>query len=383
LDYLPANFPRAAWGDQFASLRLFDRITRLKGIDQNVRIEEEMFHDEQLLPVHFISREGATSLVIIHPLKERVDLATAFVLGGEAFKPVAKELVESALALPGFFTGKFNCFLIRTECDVFHNTNFVQAGFAFMQDFRGRCGRQGGRQERPLSLLPALFLVFFAENGFHGDVEIVEFLFVHRVVRAGFADGFGFAGKGIHGGEGPSIIGYESGRIVGMDAGPGSGGDGVLIGSQKEELPLISIGLVADAVLDVLPGVVTRGVFFAICENGYNDSAGALLLGRGGELGSKFVNAADDGIEQCRGAARHVGFAIQRSCFGERDVVAGDFVLIVKKDKSEPGLAWLGEVLVEEAVEALDGGGRDGCHRAGAIENEEEVGEMWVHKRVC
>ena len=137
--------------------------------------------------------------------------------------------------------------------------------------------------------------------------------------------------------------------------------------------------LVADAPADIPPGESVGGVFIAIGEDGDDDGAGAVGLGKGGECGAEFVDGAGGGVEQGGGAARDEAAVVEREGFDERDVVAGDFVLIVEEHECEAGVAGFVELVLEEAVESVDSVVGHGGHGSGAVEDEEKVGEVWVH----
>lgn len=156
-------------------------------------------------------------------------------------------------------------------------------------------------------------------------------------------------------------------------------GNGVLVGSEEEEVPLIFVRLMADAFLDVLNLKMSGGVFLAIGEDGDDDTGRALLGGEGGEALAEFVNATADGIEQGGAAARDVAGGIEREDFAEREGEIGSFVLIVKEDEGEAGGIWLGGLFAEEAVEASNGGGGHGLHGAGAIKDEKDFSVFWGH----
>jgi hypothetical protein len=56
--------------------------------------------------------------------------------------------------------------------------------------------------------------------------------------------------------------------------------NGVLAGTQKDELPTVDVVLMLDHLIDLLQGKLLRGVFQAVSQNDDQDFTGALLLGR-------------------------------------------------------------------------------------------------------
>ena len=156
-------------------------------------------------------------------------------------------------------------------------------------------------------------------------------------------------------------------------------GDGVLVGSEEEEVPLILVRLMADAFLDVLNLKMSRGIFLAIGEDGNDDAGGSLLFGEIGEALAEFVDATADGIEQGGAAAWDVAGGVEREDLGEREGEVGCLVLIIEEDEGEAGGIWLGGLLAEEAVKACDGGGGHGLHGAGAVQDEEDFSVFRGH----
>ena len=97
------------------------------------------------------------------------------------------------------------------------------------------------------------FEVFFLDDVRERGLEVGEFGGVEWLLGGVFSHGFGFAGDGL-GGCGEAVFVCEIGcGVGGLDADFGGGGDGVLIGTEEEEVPVVVVCLVADAFLDILP----------------------------------------------------------------------------------------------------------------------------------
>ena len=78
-------------------------------------------------------------------------------------------------------------------------------------------------------------------------------------------------------------------------------------------------------------------------------------------------------------AARDVGGGVQLGHLLDRERPAGDEVFVVEEDQGEAGLAGGLLLLLEELVEAGDGGLDHRGHRAGAVEDVGDFGEVLVH----
>lgn len=164
-----------------------------------------------------------------------------------------------------------------------------------------------------------------------------------------------------------------------MDAGFGGGGDGVLVGSEIEEVPVIGFGLVTDAFADVVPSVEEGGVFLAVGEDGDDDGGWAVVFREGSEAFSEVVDAGGDGVEQGGGAARDEDGGIEWGDF--RQGQAGDGVIeaVVEEHEGEAGESGLGGLVLQEAVKTGDGGLGERGHGAGAIKDEEDFSEVGAH----
>ena len=85
--------------------------------------------------------------------------------------------------------------------------------------------------------------------------------------------------------------------VSGVDAEPGGGGDGVLVGSEKEELPAFLTAIQADQIAEVLHGVVRGGVFLAVGKDGEDDFAGLFGIGQAANASIGLLDGAADRIE--------------------------------------------------------------------------------------
>ena len=87
------------------------------------------------------------------------------------------------------------------------------------------------------------------------------------------------------------------GTAVAVDVHSGSRGDGILVGTQEEELPLIDLGLVLDLVADLVPVEDPGGILLTISHDRDDDLAGALGLGSLRQALSEIIDREADGIE--------------------------------------------------------------------------------------
>ncbi len=78
----------------------------------------------------------------------------------------------------------------------------------------------------------------------------------------------------------------------------GGGGDGVLSGTEEQELPLVFLGLVGDVGGELFPGETLGGVFLTIGEDGDDDLVGTMGFWEGGEALAEDFHGIADGVEE-------------------------------------------------------------------------------------
>ena len=78
----------------------------------------------------------------------------------------------------------------------------------------------------------------------------------------------------------------------------GGGGDGVLSGTEEEELPLVFLGLVGDVGGELFPGETLGGVFLAIRQNCDDDLVGTMGFWEGCEALAEDFHGIADGVEE-------------------------------------------------------------------------------------
>ena len=161
-------------------------------------------------------------------------------------------------------------------------------------------------------------------------VEVRLFGGIEGLVGGVFPDGFGFAGDGGSAGTEAVWVCLIGGGVGGVDADTRGGGDGVLVGSEEQEVPLVGFSLVADALGDLLPRVLAGGVFLAVGEYGDDDSAGAIVFRKLGEALAEFVDAAAHGVEQSGHAASGVNRGVDRCDFRQRQGGEWHFVWVIE-----------------------------------------------------
>jgi len=127
------------------------------------------------------------------------------------------------------------------------------------------------------------------------------------------------------------------------------------------------------------PSEPVGGVLKAVHQNRHDQLAGPILFRDLPEPCAEVVNSPADGIEQGRGVPGHVGFPGQGDESLHRDGLGGHQIFIIEENKRELCQP-LGLLLVpEKPVEPLDGGILARVHRAGAVENESDLGVTLVH----
>lgn len=139
------------------------------------------------------------------------------------------------------------------------------------------------------------------------------------------------------------------------------------------------VAQVGDFVGNLPMGEFMRGVFHAIGKNGDDNLLGALVAAHFFEAGVKVVEGLSDGVEQGSGTARNEGCGVELHKLGDGNGGAGDFILVVEEDECETGIGRGFLLIMEELVEASDGGFEVGLHRAGAIEDEGDFGGECFH----
>ena len=90
--------------------------------------------------------------------------------------------------------------------------------------------------------------------------------------------------------------GLEASGVFGGDVDSSGGGDGVLVGGEENEFPLVFFAMFGDEVGDLMLVVELAGVLIAISEDGDDDAFGA--LGDGGRLDAvlDFLAGSANGI---------------------------------------------------------------------------------------
>lgn len=120
-------------------------------------------------------------------------------------------------------------------------------------------------------------------------------------------------------------------------------------------------------------------VFLAVGENGDDDGGGAFVLGECSEACSELIDAGSHGVEECGGASCGVAGGVERGDCGEGERGEREFEAVVEEQEGETSDAGFCGLVAEEVVEARDGGFGERCHGAGAIQYEEDFGEVGVH----
>ena len=163
---------------------------------------------------------------------------------------------------------------------------------------------------------------------------------------------------------------------MGLDAHAGGGGDGVLVGTQEQEFPLVFLGLVSDAPVDVGHAELSGRIFLAVGEDRDDDLGWALGVGSGGEFAADEVDGATDGVEEGSGAPGLVGFRGERLGVMDQPAAVDGQIFVVEEDQGEGGWDRLAGVVhggllgAEEFIEAGDGSMGHGLHGARAVEDE-------------
>jgi len=227
--------------------------------------------------------------------------------------------------------------------------------------------------------LPAFLLIFLFDDVAHGGGVGNLFIAVHDAARGFGTESGGLSGGGFVRRASANGIGRESRGVGSSDVQIRSSGNGVLVGPEKEEVPVVVLCLVVDLGGDLFPGEFFGGVFVAVSKDGYDDLPGTVWLGGLFQPLAQTLDGLADGIEKSCGATGEVGVGIQRDHFLHGNVVHGDEVFVVKKYKSEAGLTWGSLLVTEEFVEARDSGGGNAGHRARAVEDEGDFSEIFIH----
>lgn len=228
------------------------------------------------------------------------------------------------------------------------------------------------------SLITSAFAVFFFGEFLHGGSGCFR-VGCGGGASSGFADGGHLSREGGSTGEVPDGVGLIAAGIGRSDVKLGGGGDGVLVGAEEKEFPLVNVRLMADAGGDVAPGEVDGGVFQAVGEHGDDDFAGTFGFGHRGETRAEFVDGAAEGVEEGGGIAWDVGGMVEGDDFGDGERGGGDEIFVVEEDKGEAGLAGECLLFAQEMVVTLDSGADERVHGAGTIEDEGQFGELRIH----
>ena len=229
-------------------------------------------------------------------------------------------------------------------------------------------------KSRLAGTLVFLFLDDMAEVG----IEILEFLGGGRALQV-FAVAFDLAGNTAVAGVLADVAELDAGDAVVADAVGGGGGDGVLVGSEKEDLPVVFLRLVADHLADFLDVVIAGGVFITVGVDGDDDLARSVFFRRLSELLADVVDGAADGIEQGGATPGHVAGGVERAHFLQRCAVGMQEVFIVEEHEREVGFTGSFLLFLEEGVETGDGGFGERAHGARAIENISDFCKVFIH----
>ena len=222
--------------------------------------------------------------------------------------------------------------------------------------------------------LPLLFVKELA----HGFGVVFLSLGVHGAagLHAGGAD---LSGEGAAGGAVAVGAGGDGAASADVHLHGGGSGDGVLIGGQEEELPILLISILKNKIGDVCVSVGAAGILKAVGKDHDDDLARLLECRQLFQTGVGLLDGATDGIEQGGGAAGHVGAGIQQRDGLDRESVVVDEILVIKEDKGESGIPGDIELGFDKLIEPGDGGLLETLHGARAVQHVRDLDKVCVH----
>ena len=154
------------------------------------------------------------------------------------------------------------------------------------------------------------------------------------------------------------------GSIAFVNAVGGGCGNGVFVGCEEEEFPVVVFGLVADQFADFFHRVV-RGCIFITIRIDCDDHFSRAVFFRGfGEFFADVVNGASDGVEQGCASSWGVGVRIKRADICDGCAVGVKQVFIVEENEGEVCVPWSFLLVLEKGVKAGDGGLNQWLHGA-------------------
>ena len=164
-----------------------------------------------------------------------------------------------------------------------------------------------------------------------------------------------------------------------MDAQGGGLVDGVLVGAEEEELPAVFLLPFADHAKDLVAGIFAAGVLQPVGEDGEDHLLRPFFLLQGFVTCACLADAPADGVEEGGHSARYIRVTRQRKYFADLFVTDQDLILMVELYERETGLLIALLLLFEKGVEPLDRLVTDRFHRAGAVEDKDDVCRRFFH----
>lgn len=152
------------------------------------------------------------------------------------------------------------------------------------------------------------------------------------------------------------VVRHVTGGVYGCDIHLSSSRNGVRVGTQEKEDPFVNLGLMLNALGDIVPVLADGGVFKSVGQDRNNDQAGPRRLAPLGNAGSEIIDGLADRIQKRRAATRHEGAGVEVGDFFDGNGGVGHLIAVIKQCQSEPGLPRLFFLIGEECIESGNSG---------------------------
>ena len=171
-------------------------------------------------------------------------------------------------------------------------------------------------------------------------------------------------------------------RPVRVDAKASGYRDGVNIGAQEQELPVIFLLLALDEPADIIIGITPAGILITVCGNDKDGLFRAVLLPRVLMDITDMTDRVSHGVQQGSAAADAVLVSGHIFDLIQRHTVMQNRLMCIKENGGNESLSLFLSLLAEHAVEAADRIRLKPAHGAALVNDKNDFCKILSHS-IC